>query len=79
MFKGFAMLIGGIALMALSVTEWFRWRTGKPPLLNFSRNNAAHEGRPKSGMNGIIETMEVIGWTLLGLLVALYGLAILTS
>ena len=73
------MLIGGIALMALSVTEWVRWRTGKQPFLNFPRSNTAQEGRPKTGMNRAIEAMEVVGWTSLGLLVALYGLAILTS
>ena len=73
------MLIGGVALMAISVTEWAHWRAGKPPFLNFPRSNTAQEGPPKTEMNRAIEAMEVVGWTALGLLVALYGLAILTS
>ncbi len=76
---GYAMLVGGSAIAVLNIVEWLRWRTGQPPFLKGRKGTEFAERDPKSSMGRIIEGMELIGWTVLGLFLGLVGLGIVTG
>ena len=69
---GYAMLIGGPLVAVINALEWFRWRTGKPPMIGKA------EGSPRSDMNRTIQCMELVGWTVFGLFLGMVGLEIVT-
>ena len=76
---GYAMLIGGPAIATLNILEWLRWRAGRPPLLGGTKSAEFLDRDPKSGMGKIIESMELVGWTVMGLFIGFVGFVIVSG